>query len=209
ASSVPYLCHRPQRRPWTGLSRPQIGLSLGIIFAIHRVVRTPTASISGRGIRAAPAVLPRAGVDIGGRRSRWHRPRPPGSGENADPRRPRSAVAESRRRTGESRPAPVAVFVPPPGHVPDTGGMTVTAPSPMKLLDRMYNDATSTADQGTRFERFTQSFLQTDPLWASQFAKVWMWDQWPEKWGHDSGIDLVAERRDGGLTAIQCKFFAP
>ena len=87
--------------------------------------------------------------------------------------------------------------------------MTVTAPSPMKLLDRMYNDATSTADQGTRFERFTQSFLQTDPLWASQFAKVWMWDQWPEKWGHDSGIDLVAERRDGGLTAIQCKFFAP
>ena len=87
--------------------------------------------------------------------------------------------------------------------------MTVTAPSPMKLLDRMYNDATSTADQGTRFERFTQSFLQTDPLWSAQFSKVWMWDQWPEKWGHDSGIDLVAERRDGGLTAIQCKFFAP
>ncbi|MEE1651070.1 type ISP restriction/modification enzyme [Brachybacterium sp. J144] len=87
--------------------------------------------------------------------------------------------------------------------------MTVTAPSPMKLLDRMYNSASSTADQGTMFERFTQSFLQTDPLWAEQFSKVWMWDQWPEKWGHDSGIDLVAQRRDGGLTAIQCKFFAP
>lgn len=87
--------------------------------------------------------------------------------------------------------------------------MTVTAPSPMKLLDRMYNSATSSADQGTQFERFTQSFLQTDPLWAEQFSKVWMWDQWPEKWGHDSGIDLVAERRDGGLTAIQCKFYAP
>ncbi|SLM95676.1 putative helicase [Brachybacterium faecium] len=79
----------------------------------------------------------------------------------------------------------------------------------MKLLDRMYNSATSTADQGTQFERFTQSFLQTDPLWAEQFSRVWMWDQWPEKWGHDSGIDLVAERRDGGLTAIQCKFYAP
>lgn len=87
--------------------------------------------------------------------------------------------------------------------------MTVTVPSPMKLLDRMYNSATSTADQGTQFERFTQSFLQTDPLWAEQFSKVWMWDQWPEKWGHDSGIDLVAERRDGGLTAVQCKFYAP
>ncbi|MCT1430931.1 DEAD/DEAH box helicase family protein [Brachybacterium muris] len=79
----------------------------------------------------------------------------------------------------------------------------------MKLLDRMYNSATSTADQGTQFERFTQSFLQTDPLWATQFATVWMWDQWPEKWGHDSGIDLVAQRRDGGLTAIQCKFYDP
>lgn len=87
--------------------------------------------------------------------------------------------------------------------------MTVATPSPMKLLDRMYNSATSTADQGTQFERFTQSFLQTDPLWAEQFATVWMWDQWPEKWGHDSGIDLVAQRRDGGLTAIQCKFYAP
>ena len=88
--------------------------------------------------------------------------------------------------------------------------MTVPiATSPMKLLDRLYNSATSTSDQGTQFERFTASFLQVDPLWSEQFAKVWMWDQWPEKWGHDSGIDLVAERRDGGLTAIQCKFYAP
>lgn len=84
-----------------------------------------------------------------------------------------------------------------------------TTTSPMKLLDDLYNRATSTADQGTQFERFTSSFLQTDPLWSAQFTKVWMWDQWPEKWGHDSGIDLVAERRDGGLTAIQCKFYAP
>ncbi|MGP5484504.1 restriction endonuclease [Brachybacterium alimentarium] len=84
-----------------------------------------------------------------------------------------------------------------------------TTTSPMKLLDDLYNRATSTADQGTQFECFTSSFLQTDPLWSAQFAKVWMWDQWPEKWGHDSGIDLVAERRDGGLTAIQCKFYAP
>jgi len=81
--------------------------------------------------------------------------------------------------------------------------------SPMKILDDMFNASTSTADQGTRFEHFVQSFLQTDPLWAAQFSRVWMWDQWPGKWGHDTGIDLVAERRDGGLTAIQCKFYAP
>ncbi|MCT2178821.1 DEAD/DEAH box helicase family protein [Brachybacterium muris] len=81
--------------------------------------------------------------------------------------------------------------------------------SPMKLLDRMYNSSSSETDKGTRFERFVQSFLQTDPVWAEQFSKVWMWDDWPEKTGHDTGIDLVAERRDGGRTAIQCKFYAP
>ncbi|MDO5661609.1 MAG: DEAD/DEAH box helicase family protein [Brachybacterium sp.] len=79
----------------------------------------------------------------------------------------------------------------------------------LKMLDLIYNASTSSSDKGTRFEQFTQSFLQTDPLWAEQFEHVWMWDQWPGKWGHDTGIDLVAERRDGGLTAIQCKFFDP
>ena len=88
--------------------------------------------------------------------------------------------------------------------------LTMTAVlSPMKLLDRMYNSSSSETDKGTRFERFVQSFLQTDPVWAEQFSTVWMWDDWPEKTGHDTGIDLVAERRDGGLTAIQCKFYAP
>ncbi|MCY1684539.1 DEAD/DEAH box helicase [Kocuria sp. SL71] len=79
----------------------------------------------------------------------------------------------------------------------------------MDLLDKLYYSSTSTTDKGTKFERLTQSFLQTDPLWAEQFEKVWMWDQWPERWGHDTGIDLVGERRDGGRTAIQCKFYDP
>ena len=79
----------------------------------------------------------------------------------------------------------------------------------LDLLDKLYYSSTSTTDKGTKFERLTQSFLQTDPLWAEQFEKVWMWDQWPERWGHDTGIDLVGERRDGGRTAIQCKFYDP
>ncbi|GAB2540973.1 DEAD/DEAH box helicase [Brachybacterium huguangmaarense] len=87
--------------------------------------------------------------------------------------------------------------------------MTVTAPSPMRLLDEMYNSSTSTVDKGERFERFVQSFLQTDPTWSDQFSHVWMWNDWPGRWGHDTGIDLVGERRDGGLTAIQCKFYDP
>src|SRR5699024_2117388 len=81
--------------------------------------------------------------------------------------------------------------------------------SAMKLLDQLYFSSTSKTDKGTKFERFTQSFLQTDPLWSEQFEKVWMWDQWPDRWGPDTGIDLVAQRRDGGKTASQCKCYGP
>lgn len=79
----------------------------------------------------------------------------------------------------------------------------------MKLLDLMFNSSTSTVDKGERFERFVQSFLQADPTWADQFSDVWLWKDWPERSGHDIGVDLVAQRRDGGLTAIQCKFYDP
>lgn len=79
----------------------------------------------------------------------------------------------------------------------------------MMLLDRMYYSATSEADKGARFERFIQSFLQTDPTWAEQFSDVWLWDDWPGNTGHDIGVDLVARRRDEGLVAIQCKFYSP
>lgn len=84
-----------------------------------------------------------------------------------------------------------------------------TSSSALKLLDQLYFSSNSKTDKGTKFERFTQSFLQTDPLWSEQFEKVWMWEQWPERWGPDTGIDLVAERRDGGRVAIQCKFYDP
>lgn len=84
-----------------------------------------------------------------------------------------------------------------------------SAIEPMKLLDTMYNAAASESDKGERFERFVQSFLQTDPTWACQFSHVWMWNDWPENSSHDIGIDLVAERRDGGLAAVQCKFYDP
>ena len=37
-----------------------------------------------------------------------------------------------------------------------------------------------------------------------------MWNEWPDgDDGPDTGIDLVAEEQEGGLCAIQCKFFDP
>jgi len=38
---------------------------------------------------------------------------------------------------------------------------------------------------------------------------VWLWNEWPERWGADSGIDLVAETHDGDLWAVQAKAYSP
>ena len=35
--------------------------------------------------------------------------------------------------------------------------------------------------------------------------RAWVWEEWPEKNHPDSGIDVIAERADGKLIAIQCK----
>ncbi len=36
-----------------------------------------------------------------------------------------------------------------------------------------------------------------------------MWADWPDAWGPDAGIDLVAEENDGDLWAIQAKAYDP
>ena len=38
---------------------------------------------------------------------------------------------------------------------------------------------------------------------------MWLWNEWSEREGPDTGIDIVAEEKSGGLCAIQCKFFDP
>ncbi len=42
----------------------------------------------------------------------------------------------------------------------------------------------------------------------AQFRNVWLWSEWPDADGPDIGIDLVAERRDRSLVAIQVKCYA-
>lgn len=59
---------------------------------------------------------------------------------------------------------------------------------------------------GKDFERLTKWFLENDPVWASLLDRVWLWDDWPGRWGRDRGIDLVARRRgDRALVAVQAK----
>ncbi len=43
------------------------------------------------------------------------------------------------------------------------------------------------------------------PRYRGQFDQVWLWKDWPERWGADAGIDIVARTRTGELWAIQSK----
>ncbi|NLL36368.1 MAG: DEAD/DEAH box helicase, partial [Fretibacterium sp.] len=64
--------------------------------------------------------------------------------------------------------------------------------------------------KGNWFELLCLWFFKHDPLYRQRFSEVWMWSDWPGRGGRpDTGIDLVASVRDGGLCAIQCKFFEP
>lgn len=77
------------------------------------------------------------------------------------------------------------------------------------VLDRLRNEALDERDKGSRFEQLIRAYLTTDPEWTARFSDVWLWSDWPGREGRpDTGIDLVAANADdGGLTAIQCKFY--
>ena len=67
--------------------------------------------------------------------------------------------------------------------------------------------------KGKLFERLMQRYFRVDPVYKDRFSEVWLWSEWSEHRtdfdGVDIGIDLVAEERDGGYCAIQCKCYAP
>ena len=63
--------------------------------------------------------------------------------------------------------------------------------------------------RGTQWEYVCKWFLKTDPVYRAELKKVWLWDEWPGRWGPDAGIDLVAQANDGTLWAIQAKAYAP
>ena len=36
--------------------------------------------------------------------------------------------------------------------------------------------------KGKQFEHFVKWFLKNDPQWKTQVDKVWLWDDWPDRW---------------------------
>ncbi|AWB84180.1 DEAD/DEAH box helicase [Corynebacterium liangguodongii] len=62
---------------------------------------------------------------------------------------------------------------------------------------------------GSAFEKLMVNFFRFDPVMANEYDEVCRWVDWRYNGGNaDTGIDLVARRReDGRWAAIQCKFY--
>lgn len=97
---------------------------------------------------------------------------------------------------------------------PDEGQQHNQQPSfllsgPDGLFEKIRAHVATKTGQGLVFERLTKAFLSEDPLFKQRFNQVWLWSEWPGNAGeHDSGIDLIAKEENGGLCAIQCKFYS-
>ena len=79
-------------------------------------------------------------------------------------------------------------------------------------LNYIRENAHTEYGKGKLFERLVRTYFLEDPFYKKRFAEVWLWSEWaelrPEFDGVDIGIDLVAQERDGGYCAIQCKCYA-
>ena len=72
----------------------------------------------------------------------------------------------------------------------------------MASFDQFINSIIADGNDGKAFEKFCKHFLETAPEYAHQFEKVWLWDEWPNKWSHDKGIDLIAKYK-GRIQKLQ------
>jgi len=115
-------------------------------------------------------------------------------GAHSGPHQAKRSVPRSRAVVDEETPA----F--------DAGALA----GPGGLFDKIRSYVSTEVGRGLVFQRLMKPFLSEDPLFAERFTHVWQWSEWPGRPPDegDTGIDLVAEERDGGLCAIQCKFYA-
>jgi len=79
----------------------------------------------------------------------------------------------------------------------------------MIFEDYFYSLPSDIHKKGKEFEHVTKWWLSKDPIWASQFKNIWLWNEFPKKSTRDVGIDLVAEDSNGEYWAIQCKAYDP
>lgn len=62
--------------------------------------------------------------------------------------------------------------------------------------------------RGKQFESFVKWFLKNDPEWTTRVDEIWLWDEYPQRWGPDCGIDLVFKHKNGETWAVQSKCYS-
>ena len=82
-------------------------------------------------------------------------------------------------------------------------------PGSFAYIDQQIQSLEPAKAKGDAFEDLCRFWLQRAPQHRGRFKHVWLWDEWPGRWGSDKGIDLVAETKDGLLWAIQSKAIHP
>jgi predicted helicase len=75
----------------------------------------------------------------------------------------------------------------------------------------LYNQLSSNRKvRATQFEYIVKFYLENDSYYAQELVSVELWRNSPHSWGtKDSGTDLIALHRDGGLWSIQAKAYDP
>jgi len=81
----------------------------------------------------------------------------------------------------------------------------------MATFDEFYRSLPEDSNKrGEFFEKiFIPWFLRTDPEWSSKVKQIWLWNEYPQRWGTDCGIDLVYEDKQGKHWAVQSKCVSP
>ena len=81
----------------------------------------------------------------------------------------------------------------------------------MATFDEFYRSLPEdSGKRGEFFEKvFVPWFLRTDPEWSNKIEKIWLWDEYPDRWGKDCGIDLVYQDNTGRHWAVQSKCISP
>lgn len=80
------------------------------------------------------------------------------------------------------------------------------------ILNQFRKEAVSSRGLGTSFEILMRRYLLSEPRYQDRFKQIWMWTEFPYRHefgtGKDTGIDLVAQTKEGEFWAIQCKCYA-
>ncbi len=65
-------------------------------------------------------------------------------------------------------------------------------------------------ERGTLFKKLVLAYLKNEPTYKALYQNVWLLADVPDEYGiskKDTGVDLVAQQKNGDLVAIQAKFY--